>query len=310
MPSPILFEIHNKKIYLLFDYNIDKETCIIDKSYSADNSIIYLLTSWYKSGGAIKIANCNKNYNIVILANSEEEKLHFENELKEFNSEKFNSLEFNSSEFNSSVLYCNHNAFLDENIFKIKNNIDREYDLVIDSCFCNYKNRDIACKLDNTVHIGYFKRDEKMMPSFGTIANYINDNYTRLNKDNICHIYNKSYVAGIFSKCEGACFASTQYLLAGIPVVSIESKGGRDIWYNTGNSIICDNNKDDCYKSVMKAKEMLINGEFNRESIRNNTIELMNKFRNKFKEHLIIKFKNIFNIEINIDELNINFSIY
>jgi hypothetical protein len=292
MPSPKIYDILEKKIYILFDYNIDNQ--IIDQSYSIDNSIIYLLTSWYITDKAIKIVNNNKDYNIVLLANSEKEKSYFEKNVS------------------CDVLYFNHNALLDENIFKI-NNTTVEYDLVIDSCFSKYKNRDLACKVNNTIHIGYIKKNEKVIPSFGTIATTINinnDNYNHLNRHQICNIYNKSYVGGIFSLCEGACFASTQYLLAGIPVVSTESNGGRDIWYNSGNSIICDNNEDDCYKSVQKAKNMVISGEFNRESIRNNTIELMNKFRNELKKNIIEKFKNLFNIQINMNDLNINLAIY
>lgn len=289
MPSPKIYDILDKKICILFDYNVDNH--IISDLYSTDNSIIYLLTSWYMTDKAIKIVNNNKDYNIVLLANSEEEKSYFEKNVS------------------CDVLYFNHNALLDENKFKI-NNTTVEYDLVIDSCFSSYKNRDLACKVDNTVHIGYFKKNEKIIPSFGTIANTINNSYTRLNRDQICNIYNKSYVGGIFSLCEGACFASTQYLLAGIPIVSTESKGGRDIWYNFSNSIICNNNEDDCYKSVQKAKNMVITGEFNRESIRNNTIELINKFRNELKKNIIEKFKNLFNIQINMNELNINLAIY
>jgi glycosyltransferase involved in cell wall biosynthesis len=39
---------------------------------------------------------------------------------------------------------------------------------------------------------------------------------------------------------EGGCYASSEYLLCGVPVVSTPCKGGRDIWYNDYNSIVCD----------------------------------------------------------------------
>ncbi len=54
----------------------------------------------------------------------------------------------------------------------------------------------------------------------------------------------EAYCGLILSEIEGACFASSEYLLSGIPVVSTPSLGGRDAWYNEYNSIIADPNPD------------------------------------------------------------------
>ena len=45
-------------------------------------------------------------------------------------------------------------------------------------------------------------------------------------------------VGGVFSEEEGACWASSEYLLCGLPVVSTHSRGGRDVWYSGHNSLI------------------------------------------------------------------------
>jgi hypothetical protein len=272
-----IYKIDGVEIYLLFDYNVDN-TDILDSIYST-HSIIFLLTSWYKSKQAIRIANNNKNYNIVILANSEEERIFFEENV------------------NCYVIYCNNNAFLNENAFYVDDIKYRKYDLVVDSCFRPYKNVNIANKMHNTIHIGYFKKIP-LLPNFGKIANYKNNTYIKLNAREICEIYNESNIAGIFSLCEGACFASTQYLLSGLPVVSTQSKGGRDIWFNDRNSIICENNAEDCMKCCKIAKQRLLTGEFNRHIIRNDTIALMTKFRNIFIDYLIQYLKEKFNIQM------------
>jgi hypothetical protein len=120
-------------------------------------------------------------------------------------------------------------AFLNENNYTIYNSI-KKYDLVIDSAFHEYKNVNIAKKLQNTIHIGYFKyskrnTDDKVVPNFGTLANFTNVDYKKLEKPQINIYYNQSLIGGIFSECEGACFASSQYLLCGLPVISIKSVG-------------------------------------------------------------------------------------
>ena len=118
------------ELYMFFEYNIDASNEIIDQDVKK-RSVIFLLTSWYKSSRVKHIVNKNKEYNIVVLANSEEEKEYFQTVVK------------------CDVLYCNHNAFLNENVFKIVNNIGI-YDLVVDSCFSSYKNTNISNKNSNT----------------------------------------------------------------------------------------------------------------------------------------------------------------
>ncbi|WP_092048398.1 glycosyltransferase [Planctomicrobium piriforme] len=53
-------------------------------------------------------------------------------------------------------------------------------------------------------------------------------------------VHNQSRIGVILSEQEGGCGASTEYLLAGLPVVSTSSTGGRDLFYDSGNSIICE----------------------------------------------------------------------
>ena len=162
----------------------------------------------------------------------------------------------------------------------------------------------IANKIKNTLHIGYFKyvkrnTDDKIVPDFGTLVNFKNGKYQRLEKHQINIYYNQSLIGGMFSECEGACFASSQYLLAGLPVISIKSVGGRDIWYNEHNSIICDNNEDSVYEAVETAKSKLSSGEFNREKIRELHLKQMDEHRNMLIEYMNSKFL----LEVDIDDI-------
>jgi hypothetical protein len=281
----IIIDCYSIPIYILFDYNVVNNLKLDEKIYKK-NSLIFLLTSWYKTSNVLKIVNSNKEFNIVILANSLEEKLFFEKKVS------------------CDVLFCNHNAFLDENKYKIYNSLNKKYDMVIDSAFHEYKNVNIAKKIQNTIHIGYFKyikrnTNDKVVPNFGVLANFKNDKYIKLDKQIINIYYNQSLIGGIFSECEGACFASSQYLLCGLPVISIKSVGGRDIWYNEYNSIICENNEDSVYEAVELAKSKLISGEFNREKIREIHLKQMDEHRNT-----LINYIN--KMLLNNEEKNIN----
>jgi hypothetical protein len=165
------------------------------------------------------------------------------------------------------------------------------YDLVIDSAFHEYKNVEKAKKVENVLHIGYFKQsikrpEDKVVPTYGKLANFVNGEYKLLNTVQINTYYNQSRIGGIFSESEGACFASSQYLLVGLPVVSIKSSGGRDVWYNEYNSVICDNDEDSIYNACQMAQNKLASGEFNREKIRELHLQKMDEHRNTLIEYI------------------------
>ena len=82
----------------------------------------------------------------------------------------------------------------------------------------------------------------------------------------------------ILSEFEGACYSSSEYLLCGIPVVSTFSFGGRDIWYNSYNSIICNPTPEAVSDAVKKLSS------YNRDPhrIRQMHINLAKTFRANF----------------------------
>jgi glycosyltransferase involved in cell wall biosynthesis len=82
----------------------------------------------------------------------------------------------------------------------------------------------------------------------------------------------------ILSEEEGACFASSEYLLCGIPVVSTPSKGGRDVWYNEYNSIICDPTPD----AIALAVEEFVRNPRDPQRIRQDHIDQAQKYRERF----------------------------
>jgi hypothetical protein len=269
----MIFKDYSKPFYIIFDYFHKINNFLLDETFFDKNGVVFIMSSWHKSSCVLSMCNINSDYNIVLLANSIEEKTFFETTTKRH------------------VLFCNHNAFLNENKFKILGNLPKFYDLVIDSAFHEYKNVEKANKVENVLHIGYFKfvkrdSDDKVVPSYGKLVNFVNGEYKLLDKVQINTYYNQSQVGGIFSEYEGACFASSQYLLAGLPVISVKSQGGRDIWYNEYNSVICDNDEDSIYNAHQLALKKLESGEFNREKIRELHLNQMDEHRNTIIEYI------------------------
>jgi glycosyltransferase involved in cell wall biosynthesis len=79
---------------------------------------------------------------------------------------------------------------------------------------------------------------------------------------------------------EGAMFASIEYLLAGLPIVSTPSVGGRDSYYNEDYCVIAEPKPEKIAEAVSAIKERQIS----REYIRNKTLDIINVHRIKFLE--------------------------
>jgi glycosyltransferase involved in cell wall biosynthesis len=95
-------------------------------------------------------------------------------------------------------------------------------------------------------------------------------------------VLNSSSIGGMFSATEGACYASTEYLMCGLPVVSTASTGGRDIWYTPHNSIIVEANETAVAAGVQEALVKLRTGEFDRAEIRGAAVRMAEEFRADF----------------------------
>jgi hypothetical protein len=99
----------------------------------------------------------------------------------------------------------------------------------------------------------------------------------------------RARVGLILSEEEGACYASLEYLLSGLPVVSTLSRGGRDEYYDDTNSIIVEPSPEALARGVERALERLEAGSFDRARIRQGAIDRMAFFRRTLAAHLQVK---------------------
>jgi glycosyltransferase involved in cell wall biosynthesis len=169
----------------------------------------------------------------------------------------------------------NHNMWIDYTKFNIQP-LEKIYNAVYTARLISLKRHYLASKVNNLALIvgnDPCHSKEKITPPKHS---YMNKSH--LKPEEVIKILNQSKCGLILSKEEGACFSSSEYLLCGIQVVSTRSKGGRDVWYDNSNSIICEDNKE----SVRDCVEKIIKMRCNPLEIRNKHIEQSNFFRKRF----------------------------
>lgn len=207
----------------------------------------------------------------------------------------------------TSIL-LNHNCLLDYNKYTLKteNESERQYNAVINSRPFWWKRVYLASNVDKLLYIkgNDWAKDETSWNGYKFMNLTLKSD---ISQHTVNDLYNSSKLGLILSGNtgenqqglnEGANYSSSEYLLCGLPVVSTESQGGRDYWFDDYNSIICEPNDDSVKKSVDTMLEKLSNGEIDREKIRNTQIKKMNLMR----ENFINETQKIFNTHgVNVD---------
>jgi glycosyltransferase involved in cell wall biosynthesis len=249
------------------------------------NGISLVHSFWYKQSPNYR--NIYNKETHIILANSLEEKEYYEN----------------NTEFN--VVFGNHNAFIDESQYNIQDST-KLYNMVINSTFSDYKRTHLAANIPNVVHIGYSQNLNMYIPEYGHLANFSNNSrnmsdYKYLNYKEIVSLYNSSHIGGIFSHTEGACYSSSEYLLCGLPVLSTRSFGGRDVFYNDYNSVICNDNKN----SVKNSFDIMMENidKYDKYKIREGHLEKMDEIRNNVTHYVKNLIEDKFKETVDFNEL-------
>ena len=98
----------------------------------------------------------------------------------------------------------------------------------------------------------------------------------------MAQFYNRARVGLILSEKEGACFASMEYLLCGLPVVSTPSIGGRDVFWDDRFVIVCDPTPEAVAGAVQEIKRRNIDPQL----VRAATLEKVEEHRNVLRRFL------------------------
>lgn len=188
---------------------------------------------------------------------------------------------FSSRGFNGDLI--NHNAWLDENALMRPLNLPKIYDAIYVARRSLFKRHGLASRVKKLALIAGMNHGNAV----AEVPEYQYLNTQALSPEEVCYKINQSCCGLLLSAEEGACFASSEYLLCGIPVVSTPSKGGRDVWYNDYNAIICEADEN----SVSVAVDFFVKNPRDPEKIRNMHIAQANKYRQKFIQAIELIFQ-------------------
>ena len=206
-----------------------------------------------------------------------------------------------------SGILCNHNATLDRNIFSIggKNPKLRLWDSVYVARIATQKRHYLAKHLNKialvtagiTDSLGFDEVYKEVCSNLST-KHFLFLHSDNIHSNEVLGILNDSKVGLCLSANEGAMFASIEYLLCGLPIVSTKSKGGRDVFFTDKNCIIA----EDTPESVSECVQHWLDNyptRKQRNKIREEAIATQKKHTKVLKD----KLKEISPSDIDIDEI-------
>ena len=239
--------------------------------------------------------------------------------------------------------YINQNALVDSSIFNVNTSIEKNHEVVYNGRLELTKRHYLLkkCKSISLVSaIVHNVNDSKnaflnhlnsTIPHaqilnfnpFRKLTNYtFDESIPQLTSKEISDYYNAHKVGVILSDKEGACYASVEYLLSGLPVVSTVSIGGRDVFLDNRFCRTVKSTSNAVYNAVEELKLLNISPEFVRqETIKNFqphilefkkmlqgiytkhniVIENFDKYWNTIYKNKMIEYANIFPVKINND---------
>lgn len=182
-------------------------------------------------------------------------------------------------------IYCHQNCFLDSQLFDIQKTVPK-YNAVYIAQASRYKRIELATDVESLAIISYSNTnhddyDEKYVQAIEELPSVINKKIF-LSDYQVSKSINQAKCGLILSAFEGANFATTEYLLCGIPIVSIPSYGGRDVFFDSYNHVLTQPDK----YAIKKAVEYIVSKSRDRQKIRQDTLQKMNDFRTVFNNFI------------------------
>jgi glycosyltransferase involved in cell wall biosynthesis len=190
----------------------------------------------------------------------------------------------------------NQNCFMDESIFCIKDKFEKKYDVLYNGRRSKTKRHYLAKNVGEELKLAlvypHYDLSWSDLPE-DELPRHVYHNKVGLSPQQVCDVINQSRVGLILSAREGACFASSEYLLCGVPVISTPSKGGRAFWYNDENSLIVDPDP----AAVLDAARALIAAPRDPHRIRAAHLKLIQEQRQALLDNVLRPIRDRFSLD-------------
>lgn len=181
------------------------------------------------------------------------------------------------------AIALNHNQLVSEKTFRPLDDAIAAYEAVYNAKIARWKRHHLAGAIDRLLYVAY-RCPNDMSRSAGRayiqrmlarslnhqLANTLVDGLPMpLSHEKVNQAYNQASVGLCLSPAEGAMYASIEYLLAGLPVVTTPSRGGRDVFFDADFCITVEPDP----RAVRDAVVALRNRKIPRSTIRTRTLE-------------------------------------
>jgi len=197
-----------------------------------------------------------------------------------------------------AAVFHNKTCSTSESVFRPLPEIPIEFDAIYNAQLAKWKRHQLARHIERCAFIFYRgtvgssteQQEQKTIARHALRApghvflNRFDETNTpvRMTPEEVNHHLNRARVGLCLSRVEGAMFASTEYLLAGLPVVSTPSRGGRDVYFDKDFCLVVEADR----KAVAEAVRRMIGRAIPRQEIREKTLERLNRDRLRFVELL------------------------
>lgn len=168
------------------------------------------------------------------------------------------------------AITVNHNVFLSERIFRVLAEPRLEFDALYNARFAAWKRHELAREIPSVLYVAYHafntmpgdddlerQRIERAvsLPGHHLLNRVGKDGLPiRLAPDEVNAALNRAAVGLCLSAVEGAMLASMEYMLAGLPVVSTPSRGGRDVFFDAEFCLVVEPNASSVAKGVAELR--------------------------------------------------------
>ncbi|MFA5958051.1 hypothetical protein [Hyphomicrobium sp.] len=190
------------------------------------------------------------------------------------------------------ALFLNHKFTVSEQIFRPLPDVAIEFDAIYNARFVPEKRHELAADIEKVAYLAYSEPQEARQKDFRALwpktkalcpghvlLNDLADGLpVKQSQEDVNIALARAATGLILSEVEGASYAAMEYLLAGLPVVSTPSIGGRDVFFDPEYVIICEPDP----RSVRDAVAALKERDIPRQYIREKTLQKIEPERLRF----------------------------
>jgi len=186
------------------------------------------------------------------------------------------------------AIHCNHNAFADESVYRpLSPPCQRTVRAVYDARLISLKRHHLAALVEQLALIYYvvpavddlnYAEQVKSRFAGAHFFNHQDGHYQRLDAGSVNACLNRCGVGLCLSEAEGPMYASVQYLLSGLSVVTTPCRGGREDFFDPDFSLTVEAEP----QAVAEGVSQLLARNLDPWQIHRTTLERIWQHRNRF----------------------------